>query len=135
MTKYKPFRDAVAAREETFREQAPNVLNVSSLLQPDQGTPSSPPSAINPNEIPSVGALANMKAVSGTESTARQEQNKTAVQALPKYVDAYRNYLKWRYPTRYGRKGGGGGGGGGSLTSYNVPGLGDPFTPPKPTGR
>jgi hypothetical protein len=133
MTKYKPFRDAVEAREQAFREQVPNVLNVSSLLQPGQGTPSSPPSAIDPNEIPSVGALANMKAISGTQSTARQDQNKSAIKRLPQYVDAYRSYLKWRYPTRYGGKGGGGGGG--MLGSYDVPGLGDPFTPPKPTGR
>jgi hypothetical protein len=133
MTRYKPFRDVVAAREEAFREQVPNVLNVSSLLQPGQGTPSSPPSAIDPNEIPSVGALANMKAISGTQSTARQEQNKSAVRRLPQYVDAYRSYLKWRYPTRYGGRGGGNASGGPALSGYDVPGIPDPLAPPKPS--
>jgi hypothetical protein len=135
MTRYKPFRDSVAAGEEAFREQLPNRLNISGLLQPGQSTPSAPPSAIDPNEIPSIGALANMQAISKTESTARQDQNKAAVQRLPKYVDAYRNYLKWRYPKRYGGGSSGGGGGGGALDSYTVSPIKDPLAPPRPSGR
>ena len=120
-------------REQAFREQNPNRLNISSLLQPGQGTPSSPPTAINPNEIPSVGALANMQAISNTQSTARQDLNRSAVKRLPQYVDAYRSYLKWRYPTRYGRGGGGNASGGPALSGYDVPGLADPLAPPKPS--
>ena len=130
MPPYQKYADALAMREQAFREQNPNRMNISGMLQPGQGTPSSPPSAINPNDIPSVGALANMQAISGTQSTARETQGKAAVKRLPQYVDAYRNYLKWRYPTRYG--GGSGYTTGGSLGSYEVPGIPDPLAPPRP---
>jgi hypothetical protein len=132
MAAFQQYRDSVAMREQAFREQNPNRLNISSLLQPGQGTPSSPPSAINPNEIPSVGALANMQAISNTQSTARQDQNRAAIKRLPQYVDAYKNYLKWRYPTRYGG-GSGNASGGPALSGYDVPGLPDPLAPPKPS--
>lgn len=131
MPPYQKYADAIAMREQALREQNTNRLNISGMLQPGQGTPSSPPSAINPNEIPSVGALANMQAVSSTQSTARQNQGQAAVKRLPKYVDAYRSYLKWRYPTRYGS--GGGGGGAPSIGAYEVPGIPDPLAPPKPS--
>lgn len=130
MAAFQKYSDAIAMREQAFRDQLPGLMNISGMLQPGQGTPSSPPSAINPNDIPSVGALANMQAVSNTQSTARQTQGKAAVKRLPQYVDAYRGYLKWRYPTRYG--GGTGGSSGGVLSGYDVGPLGDPLAPPRP---
>jgi len=130
MAAFQKYSDAIAMREQAFRDQLPGLMNVSGMLQPGQGTPSSPPSAINPNEIPSIGALANMQAISNTQSTARQAQGKSTVKRLPQYVDAYRGYLKWRYPTRYG--GGSGGSSGGALSSYEVNPIIDPLAPPKP---
>lgn len=129
MPPYQKYADAIAMREQGFRQQLPGLMNVSGMLQPGQGTPSSPPSAIDPNDIPSVGALANMQAISGTQSTAREAQGKAAVKRLPQYVDAYRNYLKWRYPTRYGSSTSSSSP---SISSYEVPGIPDPLAPPKP---
>lgn len=128
-----PFKDyaaSIAARETALREQTPLRLNMAAELQ-GIGEQTGAPGKIEASEIPSVMGLASQQAYIDTSSKAREATANRMTKDLPKYVSAYRNYLKWRYPTRYGGKSGG--------TSYstnystggmNIPDLTDPMAPP-----
>lgn len=125
---YTQYVNAIAMRESGLRNQASALSNMSSSLA-DVSAQTGASSPINASEVPSIAGLANMKAGVGELSTIREKQEKKQIKSLPKYVSAYRNYLQWRYPTRYG------GGGGGSAPVSNP--YGDYDVPPLPgiTGR
>jgi hypothetical protein len=129
------YANDVAMREQALQTNAANGLNMGSSLQNIanqvgmQGT-------INPSDIPSVAGLANTQASINTSSKLRTENSKSVVSNLPSYVNSYRNYLRWRYPSRYGVKKGTG-----TSTSTNyttdfqqaggdITDLNDPFAPP-----
>ena len=57
---------------------------------------------INPAELPMVSYLTNQYNVLKGQSQAREELASAQVKRLPEYMTAYRSYLKWRYPNRYG---------------------------------
>lgn len=116
---YSQYANAIAMRESGLRDQAQGLANISVPLSAVEAQVNAP-SAINVNEIPSVAGLASMQAGVSNLSNIREKQNVKQVKNLPKYVSAYRNYLQWRYPTRYG-------GGNGSTQNpygdYDVPQL------------
>lgn len=117
---YKNLANSIAMREQGFRGNAENVAKMDAPLS-SIGAQTGAPSAINPNEIASIAGLANIKAVSQTQSTQREQLGQRTAKRMPQYVKAYRNYLKWRYPSQYG----GGGSSGGVLGSYTVSPLPD----------
>jgi hypothetical protein len=116
-------------REAELQGNTANTLNMNNSLQGIaertgmQGT-------INPLEVPSVAGLANTQAYIAGSSKLRSADTTAKVKGLPGYVTSYRNYLRWRYPSRYG---------GGTGTNYttdftqsgaDVADIADPFTPP-----
>ena len=113
-----PIRTRINAGESALRENIATLANINpALSQISQQTGG--PADIPANEIPSIGALANMQAIGQSTSQARSNQANALINSLPQYTKGYRAYLKWRYPSRYG---GGGGdypiviGGGGNQT-------------------
>lgn len=105
-----PIRRSINTGEKTLRSDIANMKNMAPSLQAiDQNTGA--PGAINANEIPMVGMLANQAATSTTASQARADLANKQINALPQYKTGYRAYLKWRYPNRYG---------GGSSNGYQV---------------
>ena len=127
---YQQYVNAVAMRESGLRDRAAGLSNMSSSLS-DVSSATGASSAINPMEVPSIAGLANLQAGVTELSKIREKQEKTQIKNLPKYVSAYRNYLQWRYPSRYG-----GGGGGAPVSNpygdYDVPPL--PGISGRPTG-
>lgn len=117
---YNDLANSIAMREQGFRGNAENIAKMDTPLTAISAQTGAP-SAINPNEIASIAGLANIKAVTQNQSTQREALGKTTASRMPKYVKAYRNYLKWRYPSQYG----GGGSTGGVLSSYTVADLPD----------
>ena len=110
---FNEYANAIASREQGLRGEAADIANMSGSV-----------GNINPNEVPAVGALANQQAQAGALSKIRESSSKASAKRMPKYVSAYRNYLQWRYPNRYG------GGSGTDYTntntggnSYSVPDL------------
>ena len=123
----KQLAQEVANREIAFRGQLPGQLNMTDSLA-TIGQQTGAPGAINPSEIPSVAALANLRASAQTASHDRESLIKTRRKQAGSYINAYNKYLKWRYPSVYG--GGSSGGGGGSpLPSYELPALSVPTLP------
>lgn len=122
------FANSVAMREAAFQGDTANTLNMEGALQGIaqrtgmQGT-------INPSEIPSVAGLANTQAYAVNSSNLRSAGTTATVKSLPGYIKSYRNYLQWRYPSRYG------GAKGTNYTTdftqsgYEPEDLPDPFTP------
>ena len=102
----RPFGDyanAVAMRELGLRQDTTNTLNMTSALQ-DIATRTGMGGTINPSDIPSVAGLANQQASIKSSSMNRADRTDAVVDSLPGYVTSYRNYLRWRYPSRYGIK-------------------------------
>jgi hypothetical protein len=123
---YSKLANAMAMREQGYRSTAENTANMAGPMQ-SIAAKTGAPSQIDPSEIASIAGLANIKAVSNEQSTQRETAMNRQAKRMPSYVKAYRNYLQWRYPTRYG----GGGGGGGALSSYTVPSLPPIAAPPQ----
>jgi hypothetical protein len=90
-------------RELGLRQDTTNTLNMTSSLQ-DIATKTGMQGTINPSDIPSVAGLASQQAYIDTTSTNRASRANAAIDSLPGYVSSYRNYLRWRYPSRYGIK-------------------------------
>lgn len=122
----KQLAQEVANREAAFRAQLPGQLNMTDSLT-SIGQQTGAPGPINPAEIPSVAALANLRASAQTASQEREQQIRTRRRQAGSYIGAYRKYLKWRYPSVYG--GGSSGGGGSPLPSYELPALTLPTLP------
>jgi hypothetical protein len=122
---YRRLAEEVASREAAFRESAEGRANMGASLS-QYGAQTGAPGTINAQEIPAVAALANYKAISQTASQERQDAMQERRKSLPSYVNAYRKYLKWRYPTRYG---GGGSSSGYSLPNYEIPDIPLPSLP------
>lgn len=102
----RPFGDyanAVAMRELGLRQDTTNTLNMTGALQ-DIAARTGMQGTINPSDIPSVAGLANQQASIKSTSMNRAENTDKVVDSLPGYVTNYRNYLRWRYPSRYGIK-------------------------------
>jgi hypothetical protein len=102
----RPFGDyanAVAMRELGLREDTTNALNMTSSLK-DISAKTGMGGTINPSDIPSVAGLASQQAGIKSSSMNRANRTNEAIDALPGYVSSYRNYLRWRYPSRYGIK-------------------------------
>jgi hypothetical protein len=95
------YANSVAMRESELRTNAANALNMDSSLQ-DIGQRVG--GTINAADIPSVAGLANTQANVSASSNLRATNSANVVKSLPAYVDSYRNYLRWRYPSRYGNK-------------------------------
>lgn len=134
MVAFGRFNTMATAREEALRNATSRIANMGSTVgdigtQMGAGTGAmGAPRAIDPNEIPAVAGLANLQASVSNLSTTRESENKRQAGQLPKYVTAYRNYLKWRYPNVYG-----GGKSKGGLTPVSgsfVPGYDVPDLPP-----
>jgi len=125
------YANDVAMREQALQSNAVNGLNMGSSLQ-NIANQVGMQGSINPSDIPSVAGLANTQAGINTSSKLRTENSKNVVSNLPSYVTSYRNYLRWRYPSRYGPKKSTGANyttdfttSGGDITD-----LADPFAPP-----
>jgi hypothetical protein len=102
----RPFGDyanAVAMRELGLRQDTTNALNMTSSLQ-DIAAKTGMQGTFNTSDIPSVAGLANQQANIKSTSMNRAENTDKVVDSLPAYVTNYRNYLRWRYPSRYGIK-------------------------------
>ena len=97
------YADAVAMRELGLRQDTTNALNMTNSLQ-DIATKTGMQGTINPSDIPSVAGLANQQASIKSTSMNRADRTDAVVDSLPGYVTSYRNYLRWRYPSRYGIK-------------------------------
>lgn len=98
---FSKYANAIAMRESGLRDQLSGLSNMSSSLG-DVAASTGAPAAINPGEVPSISGLASMQAGMTDMSNIRAKEQGGIVKNLPKYVSAYRNYLQWRYPTRYG---------------------------------
>lgn len=122
MSQFRDYANSVAMREAGLRDRAEGLANMSSTLT-DVAASTGAPAAINPAEIPSISGLASMRAGVSDLSSTRQTQQNRQIKNLPKYVSAYRNYLQWRYPTRYGRGSGGGVPASNPYGQYDVPAL------------
>lgn len=96
----KMYAETLAA-EKQARAKLENILN---MQGPNEAI--SMATAGNPNvdigSVPSVGSLANVRAVQETQSRLRTGQAKRSFRDLPRYARSYNQYLRWRYPTRYG---------------------------------
>lgn len=123
---FSKYADALAMREKEFRTEAPKIANMTSPLQ-NISQQTGALQNINPQEIASISGLANIQATAAGQSTAREKSGARLVKRMPAYVNSYRNYLKWRYPTRYG----GGSGGGAFVPSYQVPDISQITSTPK----
>jgi hypothetical protein len=119
MAAFDKYVNAIAMRESAMRDQAAGLGNMSGSLQ-NVAAQTGAPSAINPAEVPSIAGLASLQAGATNLSTGREKEQVKTVKNLPKYMSAYKNYLQWRYPTRYGS---GGGGLSNPYGDYDVPGL------------
>lgn len=131
------YADAVAMRELGLRQDTTNALNMNSALQ-DIAKKTGMQGTINPSDIPSVAGLANQQANIKTTSMNRANKASDAIDALPSYVKSYSNYLRWRYPSRYGIKKGTTGSSPNYTTDFQQSGadiadLADPYEP-KPFG-
>lgn len=123
------YANSVAMREGALQADTANALNMTSSLQ-SIGERVGMQGTINPTDIPSVAGLANTQATVTASSKLRSKNTATSAKNLPAYVDSYRNYLRWRYPSRYGGKTGGN-----YTTDYQQAGgdigdLNEPFAPP-----
>ena len=97
------YADAVALRELGLRQDTTNALNMTGALK-DIAARTGMQGTFNPSDIPSVAGLANQQASIKSTSMNRADQTDAVVDSLPAYVTNYRNYLRWRYPSRYGIK-------------------------------
>lgn len=97
------YADAVAMRELGLRQDTTNALNMTGSLQ-DIAAKTGMSGTINPSDIPSVAGLANQQAGIKSSSMNRANRTNDSIDALPSYVKSYSNYLRWRYPSRYGIK-------------------------------
>ena len=97
------YADAVAMRELGLRQDTTNALNMTGSLQ-DIAAKTGMGGTINPSDIPSVAGLANQQAGIKSSSMNRANRTNDAIDALPSYIKSYSNYLRWRYPSRYGIK-------------------------------
>ena len=107
---FSKYANALAMREQEFRGKSANIANMAGPLQ-SIAAQTGAPSNIDPSEIASVAGLANIQAVANNQSSEREKAGKRTVKRMPSYVKAYKNYLQWRYPTRYGGSSGYYGGG------------------------
>lgn len=131
------YADAVAMRELGLRQDTTNALNMTGSLQ-DIAAKTGMSGTINPSDIPSVAGLASQQAGIKSSSMNRANRTNDAIDALPSYVKSYSNYLRWRYPSRYGIKQGTTGSSPNYTTDFKQSGadiadLGDPYEP-KPFG-
>lgn len=98
-----PIRTGINQRESTFRTTAENIANAAPTIQQlAAGTGAG--EGFNPGEIPTVGYLANLKANVQQASKSRTDAANTTISGLKPYIRAYRQYLQWRYPKRYGKE-------------------------------
>lgn len=98
---FSEYANALAMREKGFRETSPNIAAMTGPLE-SIASQTGAPSSINPQEIAAISGLANLQAVANTQSTERQQAGSRLAKRMPNYVKSYRNYLQWRYPSRYG---------------------------------
>lgn len=127
---FSEYANALAMREKEFRSTSPNIAAMTGPMQSIEAQTGAP-SSINPQEIAALSGLANMQAISNTQSTQRQKEGARLAKRMPKYVESYRTYLKWRYPSRYG------GGTGSSYPTGSDFTVGDlpAIVPPKGFGK
>jgi hypothetical protein len=121
---FSKYANALAMREQEFRGGSANIANMAGPLQ-SIAAQTGAPSNIDPSEIASVAGLANIQAVANNQSSEREKAGKRTVKRMPSYVKAYKNYLQWRYPTRYGGSSGYYGGG----SDFDVAPLSDIMPP------
>ena len=123
------YANSVAMREQALQTNASDALNMTSSLQSIanqtgmQGT-------INPADIPSVAGLANTQAGVSASSNLRSKNTTQMVKGLPGYIKSYNNYLRWRYPSRYGGKTGTNYSTDYTQSGYDPADIADPFAPP-----
>ena len=123
------YANSVAMREAALQGDVTNTLNMDSSLQ-NIAARTGMQGTINPSDIPSVAGLANTQAYVTGSSKLRSTNTTATVKGLPGYVKSYRNYLRWRYPSRYG------GGTGTNYTTdftqsgYDPADIKDPYAPP-----
>lgn len=110
---YTSYSKKVAEREKNLQSGLSNVFNLTGETA-DIAAKTGGPTNLDLYSIPSVAGLASQKAYLESRSKARTKQAKSLTKWLPSYQKSYREYLKWRYPTRYG-------GGSGSSNVYGGP--------------
>lgn len=98
-----PIRSDINQREAALRRDVENIAYMPPTLQ-QIAKSTGAPGEINPGEIPTVGYLANLKATAQQMSQSRANRANVTINNLPSFKKSYRNYLEWRYPTRYGKK-------------------------------
>lgn len=128
---FSEYANALAMREQDFRTASPNIAAMTGPMASIEAQTGAP-STINPQEIAAISGLANLQAVANTQSTQRQQSGARLVKRMPNYVKSYRNYLQWRYPTRYG--GGGSGYSSAPGTDFTIGDL-PPIESPKGYGK
>lgn len=123
-----PIRRGINERETALQSDVERISNMGPTLQ-NIAAQTAAPEQFNAGEIPSVGYLANLKAGAQAASSLRKSEANRLINRLPSYTKGYRDYLKWRYPTRYGGKGSSNpyGGPTGATTDWasilNMPGI------------
>lgn len=123
------YANSVAMREGALQANTANALNMTSSLK-SIGERVGMQGTIDPTEIPSVAGLANTQAYVNASSDLRSSNTTAAVKSLPGYVTSYRNYLRWRYPSRYGTKSTPSYTTDFTQSGYDVADISDPYAPP-----
>lgn len=101
---YTKYAEAVTSREQGLREGLKNVFNTVGETE-DIGLATSAAGPINLYDVPAIAGLASMKAYVDTKSKAREEEARRKTSNLPDYIKSRQQYLRWRYPSRYGSSG------------------------------
>lgn len=101
---YAKYAEAVASREQGLRGGLKNVFNTVGEAE-DIALATGAGGPINLYEVPAIAGLASMKAYVDTKSQAREEEARRKIGDLPDYVKSRQQYLRWRYPSRYGMGG------------------------------
>jgi type II secretory pathway pseudopilin PulG len=123
------YANSVAMREQALQSNTSNALNMTNSLQ-DIASQTGMQGTINPADVPSVAGLANTQASIAASSNLRSKNTTEMVKGLPSYVKSYSNYLRWRYPSRYGGAKGTNYSTDFTQSGYDPADIADPFAPP-----
>lgn len=95
------YQKQLALQKLAYAQQAANAANMSSYSS-SIGLATGAGGPLNISNVPRVAGLANRQAVGETGANIGYEEASNRLKALPKFIEGQRQYLRWRYPTRYG---------------------------------
>ena len=108
------FKKQLAMQTLAYAQNAANAANMSAYSgQVGEKTGAGGPLDIS--NVPMVAGLANRLAVGQTGAGVDYKAGVNRLTGMPQYIEGRRQYMRWRYPSRYGLSGGG--------QTYSIPTL------------